>query len=135
MATAVFDEAWLTGLPEGFGQAASDLAAVSIEPDHTNPSDKYDGGLNTGLVNTATLKLTFLARNSDPQLCDEACEDLLNTAMNTLQGVSLAGFTFPDHTRFGPWKWEPRTPPERRITAAFAFDYEVESWDGNDTSQ
>lgn len=133
-ATDSFGEISLIGLPEAEGFGASNLAAVSIEPDSTVQADRYDGGMKTGLVNTARLKLTFLARNPDPQACDEACEDLLDTAINAIQGQSLGGFTLPDHTRFSGWKWEPRTPPERRITAMFAYDYFVDGWDEYDTA-
>jgi hypothetical protein len=134
--TGAFSEVRLTGLPENYGFEASALAAVSIEPDSTADADLWDGGAATGSARTVRLNITFLARNEDAQLCDEACENLLMIAENALNGQPLVpGFNYPDKTKFLSWRWLPRTPPERRIAAVFTYTYEVDGWDSNDTSE
>lgn len=132
--TGRFDMVTLAGLPEDYGVGASKLALAVIEPESTSQSDRYDGGPGTGSIVTARLTITLLARDDDPQLRDEACENLLMYAEDALNGRSLADLTFPDLTRFTGWRWLPATPPERRIAAQFSFDYPIPAWDGFDTS-
>lgn len=134
MQTGSFDEAHLT-MPDAFGFGASEGAAVVVEPDSTTDADLYDGGMATGSIRTARVIVTFLARNPDPELCDDACELLLMVAGNALNGQKLVdGFTIPDKSKFGGWRWLPRTPPERRIVAPFYFGYDTAGWDTDGTA-
>lgn len=133
VATGAFSEVWLTGLPESFGQRASDLAAVAIEPLSTRLTSGWDAAPTGGLDYTAELAVTLLARHADPQLRDELAEQLLSFLIDCVNGQSLAGFTIPQHTMVNSWRWLPPRPPERRISATVGFAYIV-SWDGFDTS-
>jgi len=130
--TGVFDAVLLTGLPEVYGGKASDAAVATIEPSASQQSDHWDGGAQTGLVITSRVTITFLARAEDPQVRDEAAEQLLQTAMDTIQGSSLANLTLPDKTRFTAWVWQTASPPERRIMSTCVYDYIVEGWAGYD---
>jgi hypothetical protein len=132
--TGAFSDVWLTGLPENYGGAASDLTAASIEPSGTSLTTGWDAQLAGALDYTARLNVTLLARHDDPQLRDELAEQLLNTLHNSVNGQSLAGFTLPGKTYVMSWTWQPASPPERRISAVVTFAYLV-IWEGWDTTQ
>jgi hypothetical protein len=133
-ASGAFDGVWIWGLPENYGSGSSQLAAAAIEPVSSSQDDRWDGGSETGLVVTSIVNLTLLYRHDDPQLRDEGAELLLNTTANALNGQSLAGLTLPDLTRLTTWRWLPPTPPERRVTAVFTYQYLVEGWGGADVT-
>ena len=133
IATGAFADVSLAGLPEGFGQGASDLTAAAIEPLSTRLASGWDAAPTGGLDYTAELAVTLLARHPDPQLRDELAEQLLDFLIDSVNGQSLAGFTIPQHTMITCWRWLPPKPPERRINATVGFAYIV-SWDGFDTS-
>ena len=135
-ATGAFDGVWIWGLPENYGTGASQLAAAAIEPQASQQDDKWDSQTAGGLVVTSQVRITLLYRNDDPQLRDEGAELLLDTAANALNGTDLvAGFTLPAFTRFRSWTWQTPVPPERRIVAAFEYQYEIDGWDSYDTTQ
>jgi hypothetical protein len=133
VATGVFSDVWLTGLPEGFGQGASELTAAAIEPLSTQIATGWDAAPSGGLDYTAELAVTLLARHPDPQLRDELAEQLLDFLINAVNGQSLADFTIPQQTMITSWRWLPAKAPERRINATVGFAYIV-TWDGFDTS-
>ena len=133
VATGAFSDVWLTGLPEGFGQGASSLAAAAIEPLSTRLADGWDAAPGGGLDYTAEITVTLLARHPDPQLRDELAEQLLNFLIDAVNGQSLAALTIPQHTMITSWRWLSPHPPERRINATVGFSYIV-TWDGFDTS-
>jgi hypothetical protein len=133
IATGAFSGVWLSGLPEGFGQAASELTAAAIEPLSTRLATGWDAAPTGGLDYTAELIVTLLARHPDPQLRDELAEQLLDFMINAVNGQSLAGFTLPQQTMITSWRWLPAKPPERRISATVGFAYIV-TWDDFDTS-
>jgi hypothetical protein len=135
IATGAFSDVWITGLPENYGQGASDLTAAAIEPVGTTFTTGWDAALAGGLDYTATLTVTLLARHPDPQLRDELAEQLLVYLANAVNGQSLAGFTLPQKTMVTGWKWQPPGPPERRISALVSFAYLIEGWDNFDVSQ
>ncbi len=130
--TNQFNEVSLRALPEDIGVAAGQLAFVLIQPVSDKQEDRWDGGEFTGMVNNATISITCMVRNSDPQLCDEACELLRNVVIDTIQGKSLADITVPDHTRYVGTVWQARKPPERRIVMTFVYETIMDSWDGYD---
>jgi hypothetical protein len=134
MATGVFSDVWITGLPEKYGQAASDLTAAAIEPDHTTFTKGWDAALAGNLDYTATCTVTLIARHQDAQLRDELAEQLLDYLNNVVNGQSLAGFTLPQKTMVIEWNWKPAEHPERRIAATVSFAYLV-AWNSFDTSQ
>jgi hypothetical protein len=134
VATGAFSDVWLTGLPENYGGAASDLTAASIEPASTSLTTGWDAQIGGSLDYTSRLNVTLLARHDDPQLRDELAEQLVNTLHNAANGQSLAGITLPGKTYVQSWTWQPAAPPERRIAAQIAFSYLV-TWEGWDTSQ
>jgi hypothetical protein len=133
MATGAVSDVWLTGLPEDYGQGASDLAAAAIEPLSTRLGSGWDAGPSGGLDYTSELSVTLLSRHPDPQLRDELVEQLLDFLINAVNGQSLANFTIPQQTMVTSWRWLPPTPPERRVAATLGFAYLV-TWDGFDTS-
>jgi hypothetical protein len=132
LATGAFDGVWIWGLPENYGTGASQLAACAIEPISSNQQDLWDGGPTTGLQVLSTVRLTLLFRCEDPQLRDEGCELLFDTAANALNGQSLADLTMPDLTRFLSWSWGQPDSVERRVTSVFQYAYLVDSWAGYD---
>lgn len=139
IATKDFDSVGVSGLPEEFGSAASDQAAAVIEPVSSTQDDHrmgmgWDAETSGGIVIVSFVTITLLYRHDDPQLRDEGVERLLNVAGNALSGQSLASLTLPALTRFTGWKWEHPTPPERRITAAFTYEYLLEGWAVYDTT-
>jgi hypothetical protein len=134
-ATGAFDSVYLWGLPEDYGSGASQLALAVIEPVSSAQADLWDSQTAGGLEVTSTVAITFLARNDDPQLRDEAVEDLFDLSANALNGADLvAGFTEPAQTKFTSWRWLAPTAPERRIATTFMYRYIVPSWEGYDTT-
>jgi len=125
--SGAFDGVYVSGLPEERGERAGDRRAAVVEPDGTTGSDLWDD--TTGAMTmTATVALTFLARDDDPQVRDEAVELLLNTAAAVLNGRSLADATLPGSTRIRSWTWLKPNAPERRIAAKLEFQYLAEGW-------
>lgn len=135
IATETFSDVWLTGLPENYGQSASDLTAAAIEPAATALATGWDYGPGGGLDYTATLTVTLVAHHPDPQLRDELAEQLLGYLQNAVDGQSLAGFTLPQKTIVTGWQWQTPASPERRIAATVSFAYLIEGWDNFDVSQ
>ena len=113
--TNAFDRVWIWGLPEDYGTGSSSLAAAAIEPSSSDQTDRWDDAPGGGLVVTSLVTITFLYRQEDPQLRDEAAELLFDTAADALNGQCLAGIHVPHLTRFMSWRWEEPSPPERRI--------------------
>ncbi|SRR5579883_517279 len=134
LATGAFSDVWLSGLPENYGGAASDLTAAAIEPSGTSLTAGWDAQTAGDLSFTARLTVTLLARHNDPQLRDELAEQLLDYLHNAINGQSLAGYTLPAKTLVHSWQWQPPAPPERRIAAVVSFAYLI-TWDGFDISQ
>jgi hypothetical protein len=133
-ATDAFDHVYGWGLPEEYGSAASQLAVAVIQPISSTQEDLSDAP-EAGMIQvTSTVAITFLARNEDAQLRDEAVEDLFDIAANSLNGQSLASFTEPAFTKFTSWRWLEATAPERRIASTFTYRYLVTGWTGYDTS-
>jgi hypothetical protein len=137
-ATGVFDTVNVSGLPEAFGVGASNGAAAFIEPDNSSIDERLgDTPLYGALVVTSRCRITFAYRASsadDAQTRDEAAENLVEYAMNALNGVALADLTSPQLSRFMSWQWAPAAAPERRIVAVFQYAYIIQSWDGFDTT-
>lgn len=135
VATGQFSEVTLKGLPENYGEAASDLTAVSIQPHSTQIRTGWDAALGGGRVFQCQLVVTILARHSDPVLGDELAEQLLNTLRNVADGgVLVAGFNEPQRTQVTGWQWKTRTDVERRIAAILTYDYLQDGWNGADTT-
>ncbi len=134
VATGAFSDVWITGLPDRYGQGASDLTAAAVEPDRTSFTKGWDAAPAGQLDYTATCRVTVLARHPDAQLRDELAEQLLDHVCNAVNGVSLAGFTLPQRTMVTGWQWQPAAAPERRIAATVSFAYLV-NWDSFDTSE
>lgn len=137
IATNQFDQGavLLTGLPEDYGQGASEALAVAIQPNSTRISDLWDAATEGGIVYECTIDFTFMYRDNDPVARDKGCARLFKTAANTLNGVAIVpGFILPDKTRFQTWAWQKEVAPERRIKATFLAVYEIDGWDSLDTS-
>ncbi|MHB1558862.1 MAG: hypothetical protein ACYC61_15525 [Isosphaeraceae bacterium] len=133
LATGAFSDVWLTGLPEDYGQGASNITAAAIEPVATRQLGGWDSSPAGALELRADLAVTLLARHPDPQLRDELAEQLLDYLINAVNGSSLAGLTVPQCTLVTSWKWQSPKAPERRITATVEFTYLV-AWNSFDTS-
>lgn len=134
MDTGAFSAVWTSGLPENYGQAASNLTAASIDPVGTAFTTGWDAAPWGGLDYTASLTVTVLARDSDPEIRDETAEQLLDCVANAVNGQSLGGLTVPQKTVVTGWRWVAAAPPERRIAATVRFSYLVEGWGSFDTS-
>ena len=133
-ATGAFDDVYVWGLPEDYGSGASQFAVAVIQPVSSTQEDLWDAPAAGTLQVTSTIAITFLARNEDAQLRDEAVEDLFDGAANALNGQSLASFTEPAWSKFTSWRWLEATAPERRIASTFTYRYLVEGWDSFDTT-
>ena len=134
VATDLFDDAWLTGLPEEYGQGASETAAAAIQPVTTRRLSGWDGEPGGQVEYASTIRVTLLRRNPDPQLRDEQAEQLLNTLINAVDGQALVpGLTVPQLTAVASWSWQEERPPERRIVAMVQTHYLV-AWGGFDAS-
>ena len=134
VATGAFDAVCVWALSGDHGTAASQTASAMIEPESSMQEDRWDAATGGGLIVTSRVTITLLYRHEDPQLRDEAAELLLEITANTLNGLSLAGLTLPQHTRIVSWRWEEPAPPERRIAATLSYQYIVEGWDAYDTT-
>lgn len=128
--TNAFDEVSLKGLPEDWGSRAGSSKISFVEPLNYTQTDLWDGGPNTGSTANNQATITIAVRDSDPQACDEKCELLLQTAIDAIQGQSLANLTVCDHTRFVRAQFQKRVAPERRLVATFAYEYIIDAWDG-----
>ena len=97
VATGAFDPnaVWIWGLPEDYGAGASSLAAAAIEPSFSEQTDVWDDAPVGGLVGKSLVTITFLYRDDDAQLRDEACELLFDTAANCAQRPESCGLHAP----------------------------------------
>lgn len=134
-ATDQFGGVFLSGLPEDFGFGASLQTAAVIEPQSGSQDDKWDAEPTGDLIVSGAVTITFLARDEIPETRDAAVELLFTTAANALNGQSLAELTLPPLTRFASWRWQKATPPERRITSTFNYQYLVPGWGQQDTTE
>lgn len=134
--TGAFSQVRLSGLPEEYGEGASDLTAAAIQPDSTRLLTGWDAPPGGGRTFSCQLLVTVLARNSDPQLCDELAEQLVEFVRNAVDGQPLVpGFNEPGQTMVTGWQWLPRKAPERRIAITVSFRYIQDGWNSADTSQ
>jgi len=140
-ATNAFDGIYLRSISEVPSRRAADTRAVSIEPDSVDFSDPWGddhsnpNSSSGALIVTGRLCLTFMVRHDDPDCRDDAAELLVNLACNALNDQSLADLTMPPFTRFQSLKWLPPEPPERRISATFAYRYSVDAWNSFNTTE
>ena len=135
VATNQFGNVYLWSLADVSDHSADDTLAATIEPAGWQESDSFDDTV-TGLVQIdGSCTITFFSRFEEPQQRDEACERLLEFACNALNGQSLAGVTAPEWTKFTSARWEPASPPERRIGATFIYRYFVENFTSFDESE
>lgn len=135
-ATGQFDGVYLGGLPEDGGQAAGNLRAVALDQIGTTETDRWDSSDSTSdLVMTSQVRLIVMARDDDGVVRDEMAENLVDVIGNTLNGVSIASLTLPPFTRIKSWAWQKETPPERRITILFEYQYLVPGWNQFDTTE
>lgn len=135
-ATGEFDEVTLIGLPEtDGGSAASDALLAAIQPGRTSMLTGWDAAPAGGRAFTCQFLVTILARRSDPELCDDLAEQLLDVARNAVDGQALVpGFNEPQKTMATGWAWLPRTAPERRIAITITYNYVQDGWASADTS-
>jgi hypothetical protein len=133
LATDMFDEVLLTGLPEDYGFGASEASVAAIEPNGSVQADKWDGDPDSDLEVTSTVKITLMARKEDPQIRDDAVELLVDIVANTLNFQSFLGFTVPALTKIQKWTWQKAKHPERRIQIDFKYVYLVPGWNAYDT--
>lgn len=138
-ATNQFDQGavMLTGLPEDYGQGASEPYACAIEPSGTSEVDNLGDDTSGGITYTCTLNLTFMYRNEDPIARDKGVGLLLITAQNAMNGAAMIGSLpdlIPGLTRFKSWSWQRPQSTERRIKAVFQVTYEIDGWNDLPTS-
>ncbi len=123
--TGEFDEAYL-GSWEERGRPTSDIKAVCIEPDRTGRGQGWDDEITGGWEYNCKISLDLAVRIDDPIQRDEEVERLLGVLQNTLNGVSIAGFTLAQKTYITDWTWVTPLGPERHIKAVLQADYLVE---------
>lgn len=135
MQTGAFSHVRLTGLPEDYGEGASDLTAAAILPGSTAVLTGWDAAPAGGRTFQCQLKVTVLARHVDAELCDELAEQLVEFVRNTVDGRPLVpGFNQPEKTMVTGWQWLTRNAPERRIAVSVIYEYLQDGWDDADTS-
>ena len=134
--TGAFSDVRLTGLPEDYGEGASDLTAAAIQPGSTRLVSGWDAAPGGGRVFLSQLLVTVLARHADAQLCDELAEQLVEYVRDAVDGQALVpGFNEPQQTMVTGWQWLPRKAPERRIAVTLTYHYLQDGWNTADTSQ
>jgi hypothetical protein len=134
--TGAFSQVRLTGLPEDYGEGASDLTAASIQPGSTEMLSGWDGAPGGGRIYRCQLRVTVLARHADAELCDELAEQLVEFVRNAVDGQPIVpGFNQPDQTMVTAWQWLSRRAPERRIAITVTCHYIENGWNNADTSQ
>ena len=135
MQTGAFSHVRLTGLPEDYGEGASDLTAAAIQPGSTRMVTGWDAAPGGGRIFMCQLLVTVLARHADAELCDELAEQLVEFVRNAVDGQPLVpGFNEPERTMITGWQWLPRTAPERRIAVTVTYNYLQDGWSNADTS-
>ena len=139
--TRAFDGVYLRSVSEVPGRRAGDTRAVCVEPDSVSFDAPWGDDATApspgsgSLVVSGQLRFTFLVRDDDPASRDDVAERLVNVAANVLNDVPLAGLTMPQFTRFVSLKWLPPEPPERQVSATFAYRYAVDSWNSLGTTE
>lgn len=134
--TGAFSDVRLTGLPEEYGEGASDLTAAAIQPGSTRMLTGWDAAADGGRAFLCQFLVTVLARHADAELCDELAEQLVEFVRNAVDGQPLVpGLNEPDQTMVTGWQWLPRRAPERRIAVTITYHYIQDGWNSADTSQ
>lgn len=134
--TGAFSDVSLSGLPEDYGEGASDLTAAAILPGSTRLVSGWDSGPGGGRVFLCQLLITVLARHADPQLCDELAEQLVEYIRDAVDGQTIVpAFNEPQRTMITGWQWLPRKAPERRIAVTLTYHYLQDGWNTADTTQ
>jgi hypothetical protein len=134
--TGAFSQVRVTGLPEDYGEGASDLTAAAIQPGSTRMLNGWDAAPGGGRTFMCQLLVTVLVRHIDAELCDELAEQLVELVRNAVDGQQLVGgFNEPERTMVTGWQWLPKTPPERRIAVTVTYNYIQDGWNNADTSQ
>jgi hypothetical protein len=128
------DAVYTTGLPKMDDQSAEDLLVASVQPIDWRESDLADGAPAGYMFIDGRVRIVFAARSTNEQERDDAVEDLLEFALNSLNGQSLAGLTMQTFTKFSDVRWVDPIPPERQIVATFQYKYLVPTWTSFDTT-
>lgn len=122
-ATNLFDGVY-AGLPEDIGLTLGDGTAACVEPWREREDVRTADCEGVG-THRASWRLTLISRDADPHARDRALDRLLAAARDALDGVSLAGVSFPALTRLGQAQYAKPKPPERRCVVTGEFDYLV----------
>ena len=133
-ATGAFESVYPYAMPEDRGRRAGDLRAAVVAPINGSNTQEYDDITTGRPLCRMTFHVIVLARDDDAQTRDEAADRLLSVVKNALNGVSLAGLTFPFTTMVRSVQWLQPTPPERSVRAVVEAAYEVPDWNAFNTS-
>ena len=134
-ATNEFSDIWLPGLDDPRGKPASELLFCGLEPGASRVVTGFDSEPWGAVVYETRIPIEIEVRNADGEIRDETADRLLEVVKNTLDGQSLAGFTFPGKTYITQWQRAKARPPTRRITATLVCQYLEEGWAAGDTTE
>jgi hypothetical protein len=132
-ATGEFDGVYLTGLPEEKGRPSGHRNACALAVLDWDDTSFAEDQSQTAITRKVRWAVTLMARREDPDARDRELDRLAQVAMNTLDGVSLAGLTFPAQTKLKKGRYEKPAPPERRLTVTGEFAYLVTGYGGHAT--
>jgi len=132
-ATGEFDAVEL-GKSDPSENPASSRKLCTVDPQDTQESDQWDSALDGGTVYKVRIALEITVRENDAKLRDDEVERLLNVVRNTLNGVSIGGFTLPEFTKVHPWSWRMATAGSRQIAATLNATYFEEGWNVADVT-
>lgn len=135
VATGAFGEVVLRALPELQGTPASDLTLASIQPASSRVVSGWDAAPGGILRYACTVTVTVLSRNADPELCDDAAEQLVNYVRDAVNGkVLVPGYVVNQKLYVSNVAWKDPVAPERRVVVTVAYEYLDQGWDSADTT-
>ncbi|WP_422932040.1 hypothetical protein [Singulisphaera sp. PoT] len=128
--TGEFSGVHLTGPPEAKGSSSGEAKSAYLELDSWEEVDESDDEYDVQNTVRARFRLTLAARENDAETRDRELDRLLGVAKNAINGRPLLDrFVILDWSKLLSGKWEPATPPERRMAVIGQFAYFV---DGDD---
>ena len=135
LATHAFEGVYPYVMPEDRGRRAGDLRAAVVAPVNGSNTLEYDDVSGGNPLCRMSFNVIVMCRDDDAQVRDDAADRLLSVARNAINGMSLAGLTFPFMTIVRNHQWIAPTPPERQIRLLVEAAYEVPGWTSFNTDE
>lgn len=121
-------------LPEDVGFSGGAGRAACVEPAAGHQKPQWDGGEDTGIRVDDTVAVTLIARDNNPEVCDDVAGELLEHLKDAVDGQSLAEITVADLTYVASWSYLKPTSPERRVRCVVQYTLIREGWGGAEES-